>query len=548
MRSLVIVPLLLLLFCSNAAKAVESLADLMERCEKSVIRINTSSSGGESLGSGYLVDDQGTFVTNNHVMAGALDADVIFSSGAKYKVIGTLLMDEKRDIVVGKIRADGIPGLKVSNRLPRKAETVTAIGAPLGLDFTVTNGIVSAIRASKDLGNELEGTWIQIDADIAPGNSGGPIVNAVGEVVAMSTFKIDQQSGLNFGISCVDIYQAIEKSRNMPLMPLSRGAAKVRPKRSGGGEIAVPTKAIDAYVKNGRENFDSLILELRKDYSTERTLLLEMKRGTTNLYQFVEPNDERVAARVVGQNGSVTWAFRSHNVQRLFIERQERVVDHMASAYTSTKAGFSDEALTNILCNAGKILSTRAEGSVGFARDITVVAVMPGNAAIILYESKPYIALMETTSGLFVGDKLPPTVFYVAGPKIMEFEDQYAHLTFLVEVPRKSIESAIGASSYSKPEPTPPSNSVASSPRASQPRPNAQTPTDTPSSGGFSSFFAPASDGRRTWTSHDGKFQIEAIFLSNDDTHVSLKRWDNGQVIKVPLKSLCAADQRHLAK
>ena len=129
---------------SLTASAQEDLADVIERCEKSVVRIEVNK--GESLGSGYVVDAEGTIVTNVHVLAGAKEAKAVFADGKTVDIKGTFHYDKTRDICVAKLAKGKYQPIKVHAKLPRKGETVTALGAPRGLSFTATNGIVSAIR------------------------------------------------------------------------------------------------------------------------------------------------------------------------------------------------------------------------------------------------------------------------------------------------------------------------------------------------------------------------------------------------------------------
>ena len=133
---------LILISCLNlTASAQEDLADVIERCEKSVVRIEVEGTQGDSLGSGYVIDAEGTIVTNVHVLAGAKEAQAVFADGKTVVIKGTLHYDKSRDICVAKLAKGEYQPIKVHSKLPRKGETVTALGAPRGLSFTATNGI-----------------------------------------------------------------------------------------------------------------------------------------------------------------------------------------------------------------------------------------------------------------------------------------------------------------------------------------------------------------------------------------------------------------------
>src|SRR5688500_4764912 len=150
------------------------------------------------MGSGFIIDNNGTILTNYHVVGNAQKINVTLSDGKSYeaKVIGT---DQKTDIAVIKIDAGrALPAVALgdSDRL-EVGEWVLAIGNPFGLDHTVTSGIVSA--KGRQIGAGPYDNFIQTDASINPGNSGGPLLNLRGEVVGINT-AIFSQSGGNLGI------------------------------------------------------------------------------------------------------------------------------------------------------------------------------------------------------------------------------------------------------------------------------------------------------------------------------------------------------------
>jgi serine protease Do len=150
------------------------------------------------LGSGFIIDRDGTILTNYHVVDGAQKIVVKLSDGRSFdaKVLGK---DQKTDIAIIKIGAgQDLPAAALgdSERL-EVGEWVMAIGNPFGLDHTVTSGIVSA--KGRHIGAGPYEDYIQTDASINPGNSGGPLINLRGEVVGINT-AIFSQSGGNIGI------------------------------------------------------------------------------------------------------------------------------------------------------------------------------------------------------------------------------------------------------------------------------------------------------------------------------------------------------------
>ncbi|MEH1937125.1 MAG: HhoA/HhoB/HtrA family serine endopeptidase [Nostoc sp.] len=153
-------------------------------------------------GSGFIISADGRILTNAHVVDGADTVTVTLKDGRSFKgkVLGK---DDLTDVAVVKIQADNLPlvALGNSDKL-QPGEWAIAIGNPLGLDNTVTTGIISATgRSSNQIGApDKRVEYIQTDAAINPGNSGGPLLNYRGEVIAMNTAIIQGAQGLGFAI------------------------------------------------------------------------------------------------------------------------------------------------------------------------------------------------------------------------------------------------------------------------------------------------------------------------------------------------------------
>lgn len=154
--------------------------------------------GGIAQGSGFLISPDGYAVTNNHVVGNATKVSVTFSDGQQYdaKVIGT---DPKTDLALIKIDASNksFNYVKFSDKEPRVGDWVMAVGNPFGLGGTVTSGIISA--RGRDIGSGPYDDFLQIDASINKGNSGGPAFNLDGDVVGINT-AIYSPSGGSVGI------------------------------------------------------------------------------------------------------------------------------------------------------------------------------------------------------------------------------------------------------------------------------------------------------------------------------------------------------------
>ena len=151
-----------------------------------------------SLGSGFILSDDGYVITNNHVVKDADEIVVSLQDRREFiaELIGT---DERSDIAVLKIKGDNLPTVKLGDSSKLKVgEWVLAIGSPFGFDHTVTAGIVSAIGRS--LPNENYVPFIQTDVAINPGNSGGPLFNLDGEVIGVNS-QIYSRTGGFMGLS-----------------------------------------------------------------------------------------------------------------------------------------------------------------------------------------------------------------------------------------------------------------------------------------------------------------------------------------------------------
>jgi len=155
----------------------------------------------QSLGSGVIVNNQGYVLTNNHVIANADDIQVLLYDGrvAKAKVVGA---DDETDLAVLKIDVANPPVIQIADEKHiRTGDVVLAIGNPFGLTQTVTMGIISAI--GRQLSSTSPEDFVQTDAAINLGNSGGALINTEGELVGINTSLIGKAAnaeGIGFAI------------------------------------------------------------------------------------------------------------------------------------------------------------------------------------------------------------------------------------------------------------------------------------------------------------------------------------------------------------
>jgi len=178
----------------------ENVAAVVKRSSDAIVLIVTSDSTGQetALGSGFLVSADGKVVTNFHVIKGAHSAVAKLANGAFFPVDGVLAADVDGDLVLLKVPGKGLPFLTLDASAGVKVgDHVVAIGSPLGLEGTVSDGIVSAIRSEIPAKN-----WIQTTAPVSHGNSGGPLLGMDGNVVGVITWGVNLQEGqnLNFAI------------------------------------------------------------------------------------------------------------------------------------------------------------------------------------------------------------------------------------------------------------------------------------------------------------------------------------------------------------
>jgi S1-C subfamily serine protease len=171
----------------------------------------------QGLGSGFITRSDGVLLTNAHVVEGADNVSVTLPDGRSFpgRVLGA---DSLTDVAVVKLAAQGLPVAPLGDSAAvRPGEWAIAIGNPLGLDNTVTMGIVSATARTDALGGGQRVAYIQTDAAVNPGNSGGPLINDRGQVIGINTaIRQAPGAGLSFAIP-------ISKARVVAQQILERG-------------------------------------------------------------------------------------------------------------------------------------------------------------------------------------------------------------------------------------------------------------------------------------------------------------------------------------
>lgn len=174
-----------------AAPRALSPAEIAAAAFPSVVLIRSPA----GFGTGFVVRADGWIVTNLHVIAGVDEASVTLANKKSYPVLEVVSASAEHDLALLRISADGLPALKLGqSETVRAGDAIVAIGHPLGLEDTVSNGLVSAVREVGEL------TALQISAPIAPGSSGGPLFNDRGEVIGVATAILRGGQNLNLGM------------------------------------------------------------------------------------------------------------------------------------------------------------------------------------------------------------------------------------------------------------------------------------------------------------------------------------------------------------
>jgi S1-C subfamily serine protease len=189
---------------SLKASTSADFSGIIENVIKSVVTIRTD----VSQGSGFVIADEGYIVTNAHVMEGAKAATIITYDGQIHKVL-LIGQDSNMDIALLKIsEVDYRPLILENSESVQIGEKVIAIGNPLGLQFSVSEGIISGINRKGTNGLNY---YIQTDASLNPGNSGGPLIGVNGKVVGINNFKISGSENIGFALESNYIKDTVNK-------------------------------------------------------------------------------------------------------------------------------------------------------------------------------------------------------------------------------------------------------------------------------------------------------------------------------------------------
>lgn len=288
-----------------------SVAAIAETALPGVVSVAVDAADGSGTGSGFVLREDGYVVTNNHVVAGAAGGagsiDVVLADGRRLPatVVGR---NVSYDIAVLSIPADGLTVLDIGDSdHVTVGDTVIAIGAPLGLDGTVTVGIVSALDRPVTTGEDDEASFIsaiQTDAAINPGNSGGPLLDGAGRVIGVTSAiaTLVQERG-NIGLGFAIPVNAVRRiageiietgSSTTPIMGITldtrfegRGALIDTVSLDGPAERAglAPGDVITSLDGRSVANADELVVAIRDNSPGDTVTVVVQRGGTTRDYR-----------------------------------------------------------------------------------------------------------------------------------------------------------------------------------------------------------------------------------------------------------------------
>jgi S1-C subfamily serine protease len=262
--------------------------DVVEKSKPAVVLLKSP----RGQGSGFFISDTGVIATNAHVAKGQEALTTLLPTGQQLEA-KVVYIDSDIDFALVKVEGSGFPHLTLADLTTvRQGQTVIAIGNPgLGIPFSVTKGIVSAIGRKSDAGR---GTWIQTDAAINPGNSGGPLLNGYGEVVGMNTSRIVRIGfqSISFALSATDLLEVLQ--RFYPNLSASQTAAS---QASGFGSVTITSTPDGAEIYVDDKFVGNAQASLRLEAGTH-TILLKSPGCTDWLRSIEVSKDSSVTLKV----------------------------------------------------------------------------------------------------------------------------------------------------------------------------------------------------------------------------------------------------------
>lgn len=218
LKIIVVIALFNWLVMSDPLTAETELTKLVKEIRPAVVTVIVYdiNQAVANIGSGFFIDKYGHLITNYHVLDGKYTAEVKTAEGNTYPIKLIVADNKATDLV--KVLVDIPPKkfkwVKTADSLPSIAEQVLVVGSPMGLEQTVSEGIVSSIREIPSVGE-----FFQMSAPISPGSSGSPVINLKGQVVGIATFQMVRGQNLNFAVSVKSVrkLKPVKAGMSMPL-------------------------------------------------------------------------------------------------------------------------------------------------------------------------------------------------------------------------------------------------------------------------------------------------------------------------------------------
>jgi hypothetical protein len=227
---------------------------LYERAKSAVVHITAVDAAGQVKGgSGVILRSDGLLATNYHVIKGAVSARVQLLDGDIYDDVAIADTDERKDLALLKIKAAGLSALTLADLSDlRVGTTVYVLGAPLGLEGSLSQGLVSALRPATEINAKLEGfRVIQFTAPVSAGSSGGPLIDETGRVVGLVSATLPAGQNVNIAIPAIYISGLVanwtEASQNLEKMPPKVESVPARPP----AEIVASAKTLCVLLASG---------------------------------------------------------------------------------------------------------------------------------------------------------------------------------------------------------------------------------------------------------------------------------------------------------
>lgn len=214
-------------------------SQIAARSRRAIVAVHA----GSSMGTGFAIWRKGWIATNLHVVAGEEKIYVTLADQTKHRVLDVRGLDIEHDLVVLRIEKADLLALTLGDRNQVEVgERVVVIGNPLGLEATVSDGLVSASRTMDD-GSQV----FQISAPISPGSSGGPIINEHGQVIAVATFLLRGGQNLNFGMSSEYLAPMLKRRQVLSPAKFAAKTSEYRVERTSEIERHVPDLPVSTF-------------------------------------------------------------------------------------------------------------------------------------------------------------------------------------------------------------------------------------------------------------------------------------------------------------